>query len=245
MSDGSLDDIEAELEERVAAIHRYEPLYGVALIQLVVYRGMRSLFTRTELLADRIEAGPNANAIAKAIAPRLAGRLDTTATLVSISAAILLSAAAASVTDRVVSAGYEARLADTRSVIGSLSLADAEALARIVRLNPPIAAMIEHGVAIPHGRIKGLKSPVAAVLRLRRPIAFDAPDDEPVVLLVFLFVPEAATERHLEILAEIVEMLADPGLRERLKNEGDASALYRTIAAWQAPGAIAAGPSSS
>jgi len=149
MSDGSLDDIEAELEERVAAIHRYEPLYGVALIQLVVYRGMRSLFTRTELLADRIEAGPNANAIAKAIAPRLAGRLDTTATFVSISAAILLSAAAASVTDRVVSAGYEARLADTRSVIGSLPLADAEALAKIVRLNPPIAAMIEHGVAIP------------------------------------------------------------------------------------------------
>jgi PTS system nitrogen regulatory IIA component len=102
-----------------------------------------------------------------------------------------------------------------------------------------------HGVAIPHGRIKGLKSPVAAVLRLRRPIAFDAPDDEPVVLLVFLFVPEAATQRHLEILAEIAEMLADPGLRERLKNESDAGAMYRTIAAWEAPGASAARPSSS
>jgi PTS system nitrogen regulatory IIA component len=40
-----------------------------------------------------------------------------------------------------------------------------------------------HGVAIPHGRIKGLKSPLAAVLRLQQPIAFDAPDDEPVSLL--------------------------------------------------------------
>ena len=38
-----------------------------------------------------------------------------------------------------------------------------------------------HGVAIPHGRIKGLKNPLAAVLRVRQPIAFDAPDDEPVV----------------------------------------------------------------
>jgi PTS system nitrogen regulatory IIA component len=102
-----------------------------------------------------------------------------------------------------------------------------------------------HGVAIPHGRIKGLKEPVAAVMRLRKPIAFDAPDDEPVILLVFLFVPEAATQRHLEILSEIAEMLADRELRERLKNESDAGALYRTIAAWQAPGTIAAGPSSS
>ena len=50
-----------------------------------------------------------------------------------------------------------------------------------------------HGVAIPHGRIKGLKNPLAAVLRVQQPIAFDAPDDEPVSLLIFLLVPEAAT----------------------------------------------------
>jgi PTS system nitrogen regulatory IIA component len=34
-----------------------------------------------------------------------------------------------------------------------------------------------HGVAIPHGRIKGLKSPMAAVFKLASPIGFDAPDD--------------------------------------------------------------------
>jgi len=56
-----------------------------------------------------------------------------------------------------------------------------------------------HGVAIPHGRIKGLKSPMAAVLQLAQPIAFDAPDDLPVSLLIFLLVPEAATQKHLEI----------------------------------------------
>ena len=52
-----------------------------------------------------------------------------------------------------------------------------------------------HGVAIPHGRIKGLKNPLAAVLRVQQPIGFDAPDDEPVALLIFLLVPEAATQR--------------------------------------------------
>ncbi|WP_369810393.1 PTS sugar transporter subunit IIA [Mycobacterium tuberculosis] len=39
-----------------------------------------------------------------------------------------------------------------------------------------------HGVAIPHGRIKGLKAPMAAVLQLAQPIGFDAPDEQPVSL---------------------------------------------------------------
>ncbi|NDF06187.1 MAG: PTS sugar transporter subunit IIA, partial [Betaproteobacteria bacterium] len=47
-----------------------------------------------------------------------------------------------------------------------------------------------HGVAIPHGRIKGMKSPLAAVFRLSQPIGFDAPDEQPVCLLFFLLVPE-------------------------------------------------------
>ena len=61
------------------------------------------------------------------------------------------------------------------------------------------------------------------MLRVRQPIAFDAPDDEPVGLLIFLLVPEAATQRHLEILSEIAEMLSDRELRERLKTEADAA----------------------
>ena len=70
-----------------------------------------------------------------------------------------------------------------------------------------------HAVAIPHGRIKGLKNPLAAVLRVQQPIPFDAPDDAPVLLLIFLLVPEAATQRHLEILSEIAEMLSDRAMR--------------------------------
>ena len=90
-----------------------------------------------------------------------------------------------------------------------------------------------HAVAIPHGRIKGLKSPLAAVLRVTQPIGFDAPDDEPVKLLIFLLVPEAATQRHLEILSEIAEMLSDRELRERLKTEPDSAKLHQLIADWE------------
>lgn len=90
-----------------------------------------------------------------------------------------------------------------------------------------------HGVAIPHGRIKGLKSPMAAVLQLSSPIGFDAPDEQAVSLLIFLLVPEAATQKHLEILSEIAELLSDAPLREQLTVCADAQQLYELIAAWK------------
>ena len=90
-----------------------------------------------------------------------------------------------------------------------------------------------HGVAIPHGRITGLKSPMAAVFQLAHAIGFDAPDEQPVVLLIFLLVPEAATQKHLEILSEIAELLSDAHLREQIKSSTDASALNALIAGWQ------------
>ncbi|MEP6557679.1 MAG: PTS sugar transporter subunit IIA [Burkholderiales bacterium] len=93
-----------------------------------------------------------------------------------------------------------------------------------------------HGVAIPHGRIKGLKAPMAAVLQLHQPIGFDAPDEQPVSLLIFLLVPEAATQKHLEILSEIAEMLSHSPLRERIKATTDAAELHRLITTWQSTG---------
>jgi nitrogen PTS system EIIA component len=90
-----------------------------------------------------------------------------------------------------------------------------------------------HGVAIPHGRIKGLKAPMAAMFSLAQPIGFDAPDEQPVSLLIFLLVPEAATQKHLEILSEIAELLSDVSLRERLKAAPEASQLHELVAAWR------------
>ena len=100
-----------------------------------------------------------------------------------------------------------------------------------------------HGVAIPHGRIKGLKAPMAAVFQLHAPIGFDAPDEQAVALLIFLLVPEAATQKHLEILSEIAELLSDSALREQLKTTTDAVALHQLIASWRsAQGASAPAP---
>lgn len=90
-----------------------------------------------------------------------------------------------------------------------------------------------HGVAIPHGRIKGLKAPMAAVLQLAHPIGFDAPDEQAVNLLIFLLVPEAATQKHLEILSEIAEMLSDTSFREKLAVSASSADLHSLIVNWQ------------
>ena len=90
-----------------------------------------------------------------------------------------------------------------------------------------------YGVAIPHGRIKGMKSPLAAVFLLADPIGFDAPDEKPVSLMIFLLVPEASTQKHLEILSEIAEMLSDSGLRDQLKACSDAVKLHELITNWR------------
>ena len=47
------------------------------------------------------------------------------------------------------------------------------------------------------------------------------------MLLIFLLVPEAATQKHLEILSEIAELLSDAGLREQIKSSTDAAAASR------------------
>jgi PTS system nitrogen regulatory IIA component len=88
------------------------------------------------------------------------------------------------------------------------------------------------GVAIPHGRIKGLKQAVGAFVRVAQPVPFDAPDGKPVNLVFLLLVPEQATEQHLQILSELAQMLSDRELREKLATDTDASTLHQHITAW-------------
>ncbi|MFZ6800785.1 PTS sugar transporter subunit IIA [Undibacterium sp. Di24W] len=90
-----------------------------------------------------------------------------------------------------------------------------------------------HGVAVPHGRIKGLKNPIAAFVRLLDPIPFESPDGLPVKVLIFLLMPDNVTQQHLEILSEIAEMLSDDGFRNALQTEQDASLVYKRIITWE------------
>ncbi|MCA3129904.1 MAG: PTS sugar transporter subunit IIA [Betaproteobacteria bacterium] len=95
-----------------------------------------------------------------------------------------------------------------------------------------------HGVAVPHGRVKGLKEAAGAFVRIRQPIPFEAPDGNPVNLVFVLLVPEKATDLHLQILSELAEMFNDREMRARLCAASSAAALHNAIAVWEpnAPG---------
>lgn len=81
------------------------------------------------------------------------------------------------------------------------------------------------GVAIPHGRIKGLKQAAGAFMRLATPVPFDSPDGRPVDLLFILLVPEQATEQHLQILSELAQRFSDRAFREKLQLAPDSAAV--------------------
>jgi nitrogen PTS system EIIA component len=89
------------------------------------------------------------------------------------------------------------------------------------------------GIAIPHGRIKGLKQAQGAFLRLAAPVQFDAPDGQPVSLIFVLLVPEAATEHHLQLLSELAQMFSDKVFREQLIAAPDAAAVHGLFTQWQ------------
>ena len=86
------------------------------------------------------------------------------------------------------------------------------------------------GIAIPHGRIKGLKEASGAFLRLATPVPFDSPDGKPVNLLFVLLVPEQATEQHLQILSELAERFSDRICREALSATNSVDAVFQIFA---------------
>lgn len=89
------------------------------------------------------------------------------------------------------------------------------------------------GIAIPHGRIHGLREAIGAFARLAKPIPFDAPDGKPVDQLFVLLVPEHATDQHLQLLSELAQMFSERTFRNRLTQAPDAAALAAVFRDWQ------------
>ncbi|MEJ7669850.1 MAG: PTS sugar transporter subunit IIA [Casimicrobiaceae bacterium] len=89
------------------------------------------------------------------------------------------------------------------------------------------------GIAIPHGRLKGLAEARGAFLRLRAPIPFDAPDGKPVAQVFVLLVPEHATDQHLLLLSELAQMFSEREFRERLAAVTTVAELVSLFAGWE------------
>jgi PTS system nitrogen regulatory IIA component len=89
---------------------------------------------------------------------------------------------------------------------------------------------IGDGIAIPHGKLKGLDSLVISFGRSREGIDFDAIDGKPVHIFFLLMAPESSTGQHLKALAKISRMLKDQEFRSDLMSARSAEEIYRKIA---------------
>ena len=82
------------------------------------------------------------------------------------------------------------------------------------------------GIAIPHGRIRGLKHSIGYFARPKAPIIFEAPDRLPVRDIFVLLVPEAATDQHLQILSELAQRFSNRVFRDALTAATDATTIH-------------------
>lgn len=102
----------------------------------------------------------------------------------------------------------------------------AEILSRIEQREKLGSTGFGRGVAIPHARVPGVSRPVAALLRLETPVAFDSVDGQPVDLVFGLLSPEHAGATHLHALAAISRLMRDEEMRAALTAAPGPEAIY-------------------
>ncbi len=88
---------------------------------------------------------------------------------------------------------------------------------------------VGRGFAVPHARLRGLDRMRAVVVRLEKPVAFDAVDDQPVDILFVLFAPEEARTEHLRALARVSRLLRQGDIREHIRQARTPDALYAIL----------------
>lgn len=112
-------------------------------------------------------------------------------------------------------------------------LVDEDVYASLVEREEIGSTALGQGFAIPHARVPGLSRPVAAFVRMKLAIPFDAPDGKPASDMLVILVPQHATEAHLLLLAQAAEMFCDPSFRERLRTSVDAPEVHAAFAQWR------------
>lgn len=86
-----------------------------------------------------------------------------------------------------------------------------------------------NGVAIPHGRIKGIDAPIGAFMRVTDGVDFEASDGKPVDLIFALLVPADCTEEHLQILAAVAGKFSDDDFTNSVRAAADDAAVHKLI----------------
>lgn len=92
------------------------------------------------------------------------------------------------------------------------------------------------GVALPHARLAGDVPPLMLFARLRRPIAFDARDEEAVDLAILVLWPKSSPEGFLPALSETCRALREPQALRRLRMATSAEEVVALLERYGQPG---------
>ncbi|CAA0081260.1 Nitrogen regulatory protein [BD1-7 clade bacterium] len=85
---------------------------------------------------------------------------------------------------------------------------------------------IGKGIAIPHCRCSDITETIGLLIKLKKPVDFDAPDDQPVDILFVMVVPQDANDQHLQILSSLAELFHQAEFRNQLRKAQTNDELY-------------------
>lgn len=88
---------------------------------------------------------------------------------------------------------------------------------------------LDKGAAFPHCRAEGIDESVAVLIKLSEPVDFDAPDGEPVDLVFGMILPSEVDDSHRASISLVTQVLADEGLRARLREMNSSKDLYEAL----------------
>ena len=74
-----------------------------------------------------------------------------------------------------------------------------------------------HGIAVPHARLENLDKTIGCLFRLKEPVNFEAPDNQPVDLVFTIIIPQEATEEHLMILSSLARIFSQTDVCEAIR----------------------------
>jgi nitrogen PTS system EIIA component len=88
---------------------------------------------------------------------------------------------------------------------------------------------IGDGIAIPHGKLAGLRGVVGMFGRHKEGVDFDSLDGNPTRLFFLLVAPEESVGQHLKALARVSRLLKDSAFRGHLVDAGSAAEILTLI----------------
>ena len=88
---------------------------------------------------------------------------------------------------------------------------------------------IGEGIAIPHGRLKKLKTFFISFGRSSKGVDFDSIDHHPSQLFFLVMAPENSAVDNLKLLGRIVSLLKDPSFKKRLMGAQTRKDLFQII----------------